>query len=59
MTKKQKTEKKTSQQPPSPQSNGEPVGLSEIGNESAADAGDDKIAIPLPIEENDSNAQTI
>ena len=26
--------------------------------ENAADAGSDKIAIPLPIEENDSNAQT-
>lgn len=40
------------------QAGGEPVGLSEIGEENAADAGNDKIAIPLPIEENDSNAQT-
>ena len=44
--------------PDSEHAEAEPVGLSEIGKENAADAGSDKIAIPLPIEENDSNAQT-
>jgi hypothetical protein len=43
-----------------PEPGGEPIGLAEIGDESAANAGtEDKIAIPLPVEENDSNAQTI
>ncbi|MET0660451.1 MAG: hypothetical protein ABW110_20085 [Steroidobacteraceae bacterium] len=57
MPTKQQPEK-SAKQPPRPESTGEPVGLAEIGPESAEDAGSDKIAIPLPIEENDSNAQT-
>ncbi|MET0983947.1 MAG: hypothetical protein ABW034_00940 [Steroidobacteraceae bacterium] len=48
---------KTPKQPPRTEPAGEPVGLAEIGPESAENAGSDKIAIPLPIEENDSNAQ--
>ena len=37
---------------------GEPVGLERVGTDSSSRTDQDEIAIELPVEENDLNAQT-
>lgn len=38
--------------------NGEPVGIERVGQEASQTADEDEIAIELPVEQNDHNAQT-